>query len=569
MLFRLLLPALAVVCALLWPRVALADAGTTDKAKKFIAEHDKRVRPLDITAALAWWDANNSGKDADFARKEVAQNKIDEALGDPKVFAELKDLHKNRDAIDDKVTRRAIDVLYLIYLEKQVEPELLKKMVAKSNAVEKAFNEFRATVDGKEMTDNQVRDVLKGSDDSKRRQAVWEASKKVGAVVEADLKELVKLRNEAAVKLGFKNYHALQLYLNEQDGDKLLQLFDELDELTREPFRKAKADLDARLARRCNVKEDALMPWHYHDPFFQETPGVFAADLDAPFAKAKSDGVIDMCRKFYAGIGLPIDRVIARSDLFERKGKSPHAFCTDIDREGDVRVLANVKPNEQWASTLLHEFGHSVYSTNTDNIPATLPYVVRMESHILTTEGVAMMFERMSKRGDFLEKMGLKVDDPKKFDETGALMLKYRLLIFSRWCQVMLRFEKGMYEDPGQDLNKLWWDLVEKYQMVKRPPGRNAPDYASKIHIVSAPVYYHNYMMGELFASQVHHAIAREVFGGADPDKVIYAGNSKVGDFMKKKVFEPGKTLPWDELTKFATGETLNAKAFAADFKGK
>ena len=92
-------------------------------------------------------------------------------------------------------------------------------MVAKANAVEKAFNDFRAKVDGKEMTDSEVRKVLKDSTDSARRQAVWEASKDVGDVVEADLKELVKLRNQAAGQLGFKNYHALQLYLNEQDGD--------------------------------------------------------------------------------------------------------------------------------------------------------------------------------------------------------------------------------------------------------------------------------------------------------------------------------------------------------------
>jgi peptidyl-dipeptidase A len=175
----------------------------------------------------------------------------------------------------------------------------------------------------------------------------------------------------------------------------------------------------------------------------------------------------------------------------------------------------------------------------------------------------------LSKRGAFLEKMGIKVDDRKAFDETGAKTLRYRLLIFSRWCQVMLRFEKGMYENPEQDLSKLWWDLVEKYQMVKRPPGRKAPDYASKIHIVSAPVYYHNYMMGELFASQVHHAIARDVYKGMDPNAVIYVGDKTVGDFMKKRVFEPGRTLPWNELTRRATGETLNAKAFAADFKDK
>jgi peptidyl-dipeptidase A len=393
---------------------------------------------------------------------------------------------------------------------------------------------------------------------------MWEGSKGVGAVIERDLKELVKLRNQAAVKLGFKNYHALQLYLNEQDGKQLIALFDELDELTREPFKAAKADLDARLAKRFGVKEADLMPWHYMDPFFQETPGVLDADLDVPFAKAD---LLKMVRTFYEGIGLPIDRVIDKSDLYEKKGKVQHAFCTDIDREGDVRVLANIKQNNYWASTLLHEFGHSVYSSN--NIPRELPYVLRMESHILTTEGVAMMFERLSKREAFLSKMGINVDDANAFDAAGAKTLRYQLLIFSRWCQVMLRFEKSMYEDPNQNLNKLWWDLVEKYQMVKRPPGRNAPDYASKIHIVSAPVYYHNYMMGELFASQLHHAIARDVCDGADPNTVIYVDNKKVGEFMKKKVFEPGKTLSWNELTEHATGEPLKPKAFAADFKGK
>ena len=216
----------------------------------------------------------------------------------------------------------------------QVDSELLKKMTALANAVEKKFSTFRPKVDGKEMTDAQVREVLKKSTLSERRKEVWEASKEVGKVVEAELKDLVKLRNEAAVKLGFKNFHALQLYLNEQDGEALIKLFDELDDLTREPFRKAKTEIDVQLAKNCNVTVDELRPWHYHDPFFQETPAVFAADIDGPYARAD---ILKICRDFYAGIGLPIDRVLDRSDLYEKKGKSPHAFCTDINRAGDVR----------------------------------------------------------------------------------------------------------------------------------------------------------------------------------------------------------------------------------------
>jgi peptidyl-dipeptidase A len=565
---RILLPAalLAVGFLLAHPLTVSASPEVTERARKFVKDHEARLRPLEVAGNLAWWNANISGDPEDFEKKKEAQHRIDAALANADAFKELKDLKANRKQIDDPLMARAIDLLYLAYLEKQVDKKLLEQIVAKSNLVEKNFNQFRPKVDGKEITDNQVREILKKSTDSGQRRAAWEASKAVGGVLEADLKELVKLRNQAAVPLGFKNFHALQLYLNEQDGDALIQLFDDLDELTREPFRAAKAEIDAALAQRYKVKVEELMPWHYHDPFFQESPDIFAVSIDGPY---KDADLIAMSQQFYAGIGLPIDRVIAKSDMFEKKGKSPHAFCTDIDREGDVRVLCNVKPNHQWASTLLHEFGHAVYSSLNDHIPQKLPYVLRSESHILTTEGVAMMFERMALHSAFLEKMGLKVADPKGFDEAGAKSHRYQLLIFSRWCQVMLRFEKGMYESPSQDLNKLWWDLVEKYQLVRRPAGRNAPDYASKIHVVSAPVYYHNYMMGQLFASQLHRAIARDVFKGADPDKVVYAGNKEVGEFMKKRVFAPGRTLSWDELTKHATGENLNAKAFAADFRGK
>ena len=291
----------------------------------------------------------------------------------------------------------------------------------------------------------------------------------------------------------------MQLSLNEQSQEEVLKLFDNLDALTREPFAAAKREIDTALSLNYGIDVDELRPWHYHDPFFQESPAIFTVNLDSPFASAD---ILQLCRTFYAGIGLPIDDVIARSDLYEKPGKSPHAFCTDIDREGDVRVLANIVPNEYWMGTMLHELGHSVYSSK--NIPQSVPYVLRTDAHILCTEGVAMMFERFSKNGDWLAKMGVDVSDPGKYTETGMKMRRNQLLIFSRWCQVMLRFEKSMYADPQQNLNKLWWDLVEKYQLLKRPAARDEPDFASKIHVVSAPAYYHNYMMGQLFACQVH-----------------------------------------------------------------
>jgi peptidyl-dipeptidase A len=544
-----------------WLKAAQQDAVAV--ARSFIAEHEQKLRPLEIAANRAWWQANISGKDEDFRRKEELQNKIDAVLSDPKPFAQLKELKAAIAAgrLPDALLARQIELLYLQYLEKQVPPELLRRITAKANAVEQAFNVYRPKVDGQEWTDSRVRAVLKESKDTEQRRKVWEASKGVGAVVAADLAELIQLRNQAARHLGFANFHALMLYLNEQDSEQIVKLFDELDQMTRVPFARAKEEIDARLAKTYNLNPKELMPWHYHDPFFQESPAVFEADLDAPYRQAD---IIQLCRDFYAGIGLPVDRVLANSDLYEKKGKSPHAFCIDIDREGDVRVLANIVPNELWMGTMLHELGHAVYSSL--YIPAQVPYILRDAAHILTTEGVAMQMERFSKSRLWLEKMGVKLTNAASYASAAEKVQRNGLLIFSRWCQVMLRFEKSMYENPQQDLNKLWWDLVEHYQQLRRPPARHAPDYASKIHICSAPVYYHNYMMGQLFASQVHQALAREVFH-ADPKQVVYVGDKRVGQFMKEKVIAPGRTLTWNALTKHATGRDLNPAAFAQDFQ--
>jgi peptidyl-dipeptidase A len=554
---------LAMLFAGLTVGAAEPDARTLE-TKKLLNDFVSRLQPLEKAVNLAWWDASTKGDDESFQKKQEAENRIDALLADPVTFQKLSTL-RERGGIGDRIVARQVEVLYLRCLEKQVDPLLLQEMNAKSNTIEKSFNAFRPKVGDEEKSSNEVRNILQKSASSTDRQAAWEGSKGVGAVVEKDLLELVALRNRAARELNFANYHVMKMFLSEQKQGDILKLFDELDELTREPFRQAKSEIDQKLAEHCGVSVEELRPWHYHDPFFQDSPAVFGADLDGLY---REQDVLKLCRVFYTGIELPIEDVLDRSDLFEKPGKSPHAFCTDIDRDGDVRVLANVVPSERWMETMLHELGHAVYSSK--NIPKTVPYLLRDASHILTTEGIAMMFGRLSKNGRWQEKMGIASDDPatrKKVSDDAARVLRNQLLIFSRWCQVMLRFEKGLYENPQQDLNKLWWDLVEKYQMVQRPEGRDAPDYASKIHIVVAPVYYHNYMMGELFASQLHHAIARDVAGGADPRTVIYADDRRVGAFLKKKVFAPGSTLSWDELTEFATGERLNPKAFAEDFR--
>lgn len=539
-------------------------ASWESEANQWLSAHEARVRPLEKQANLAWWVASISGSDADFAKQEAASNALDAVFSDKGAFTALKDLKDRAPEKGAALQKRQIEVLYRSYLEKQLDPTLIKKINALKADVEKTFNRYRARVGGRELSPSDVDKIMDTSTDSKQRQAVWEASKGVGTQVEKNLIELVELRNKAARDVGFKNFHELQLYLAEQTPAEISAIFDELDALTTDAFNSTKDEMDAVLAKRFKISPKDLMPWHYDDLFFQKPPDVYGNLRTETLGKAD---ILAVNRQFYAGIGLPIDDVIARSDLYEKKGKSPHAFCTDIDREGDVRVLANVVPSDRWMTTMLHELGHSLYSSK--YIPRSVPYLLRQASHTLTTEGFAMLMEEFSDSADWLTKLGVRVAKPEGFTLTSQKMRRATLLVFARWCQVVYRFEKGLYENPKQNLNRLWWRLVSKYQGIRAPSGRNSPDYASKIHIVTVPVYYHNYMLGQLFASQVMHALAREVFKEEDISKISVVGRKDVGKFFRERVFEPGATMDWRELTEHATGEPLASKAFASDFQVK
>ena len=197
-------------------------------------------------------------------------------------------------------------------------------------------------IDGRAVDDNEIRRILRDSDDGEERRAAWLASKTVGANVADDVRELARLRNAAAHSLGYRDWFALSVTTAEMDEGKLLATLDEADRATAEPFARWKAELDGRLAARFGCPVAELAPWHYADVFFQEVPAEGGIDLDPYLADAD---LVELSRRTYDGIGLETGDVLARSDLFPRDGKCQHAFCIDIDRAGDVRVLANVVPN--------------------------------------------------------------------------------------------------------------------------------------------------------------------------------------------------------------------------------
>jgi peptidyl-dipeptidase A len=422
--------------------------------------------------------------------------------------------------------------------------------------INKKYGNFRATVNGKQLSDNEIENILRSSTNSTELQAAWEGHKMIGPVVADDVVKLVKHRNKIAQQLGFNNYHQMSLELSGQKPEDVTKIFDELDSLTRNNFAQLKGDIDAYFSKRYRVPAAELKPWHYQNRYFQEAPEIYPVNFDKYYQDKEP---AQLAARYYASLGLPIDAILAKSDLYEKPGKNQHAFSTDIDRAGDVRTLDNIKPDANWMNTILHELGHGVYQYYND---MSLPFTLRDAAHTFTTEAIANYFGRLATNPAWMNYMGI-IDESEmaKIADDSFKALRLQQLVFSRWAQVMYRFEKSMYENPDQDLNQLWWDTVEKYQMLQKPEGRDMPDWASKIHIALYPCYYHNYLLGELLASQFNNYVTTNVVGGNTE-----ADMKAMGEYFKTSVFMPGARYQWNEMIEKATGEKLTAKYYAMQF---
>jgi len=88
------------------------------------------------------------------------------------------------------------------------------------------------------------------------------------------------------------------------------------------------------------------------------------------------------------------------------------------------------------------------------------------------------------------------------------------------------------------------------------------PDWATKIHVALYPCYYHNYLLGELLASQLGNYVQTAVMTSGDTDADMKAA----GEYFKTMVFMPGARYQWNDMIEKATGEKLTARHYAAQF---
>jgi peptidyl-dipeptidase A len=534
--------------------MSVTSAELSDRVGALTAE----LEPLCTSFAEAYWQLNVTGEKRWEEESARLHSAIRIALSRPADYTVFDEAVRGSDGADPLLLRQAL-LLRNEMAPNQLERATIERLVQLETSLEHAFNVFRAELDGERVGENRIREILETADDLELRQRAWEASKQVGREVVEQLLELVDARNTAARTIGFADYYAMALELDELDEDDVFRTIDLVVDGSQEPYERYKDRLDEELSARFGIPVDELAPWHYSDPFFQEAPAV-TLDLDRWFAGRP---VEQLATEFFDAVGFDVRGILGRSDLYEREGKCQHAFCMDVDRKGDVRILCNLTDTEYWASTMLHELGHAVYDEGVD---PGLPYLLRTAAHTLTTEATAMLFGRLTRSRAWLARYtSMSVEDAA---ETALRLDRSRVaqtMHAARWVPVMAYFERELYRNPTQDLNGLWWDLVERVQLVRRPANRTGSgtsyaDWAAKIHFSTSPAYYQNYLFGEIVASQLQ-AHLLETTGGWDE----YVESPEVARFLVERLFRPGRSAFWQDVIAHATGHRLDPAPFLTE----
>lgn len=547
------------------------------EAQAFLEAYNALYQRLHTVAQEAAWAASTDVTPENTGRRIGAEQAKAAVVGSRWVIEKTRRLLERTNELDE-LTIRQLRMIWLRAAEAPgTIPEVVKARVeaeARQSAILDGF-EFKWTPPGasalQPITPNQIDDVLLSSTNLAERLAAWKASKESGAALKPGLLKLRELRNRVAREMGFSSFFALQVAGFGMGAGEMKALADELVHQVKPLYQQLHCWARHRLAARYGQPVPRLIPAHWlPNRWGQEWPGlVEGLDLDKWFAGKSPEWIVRQAVAYGESLGLPKvpPSFWEKSDLYELPPGSPrkkntHASAWDIDLEGDVRSLMNVKADARWFATAHHELGHVFYQLSYSR--PEIPVVLRDGASPAFHEAMAETLAAPTLQLPYLKQVGAV---PAEFAFDPAQWLLQNALeevVFIPWSAgVMTSWEYDFYENnlPTDQLNRRWWEYVEKFQGIAppEPRGEEYCDAATKTHINDDPAQYYKYAIAFAIKYQLHMHIAKKMLR-QDPYNCNYYGNKEVGAFIYN-LMKWGATRDWRQLIREATGEDLSAKA--------
>lgn len=399
-----------------------------------------------------------------------------------------------RNALEEKWGSQLFDLA-----ENQIKgfaPEIMEFM-QKENKLSSEYSKLVASAqisfDGKELTLAQLGPYIESTDRSVRKAAIaahFGFFKEHTEDFDRIYDELVKVRHQMAVTLGYKNYVELGYVLMNRI-DYNAEMVKSYRDQIRDVIVPYATELRQRQAKRIGV--DKLK---YYDEGLK-----FLSGNATP--KGTAEWIVQNGQKMYEELSpetaeffhFMIDRELM--DLVAKKGKEGGGYCTFIEDYQSPFIFSNFNGTSGDIDVLTHEAGHAfqVYTSRNIGIPEYIwPTYESCEIHSMSMEFFTWPWMELFFKED---------TEKYKFSHLSEALL------FLPYGVAVDEFQHIVYENPEMTPKerKLAWKKIEQTYLPHRDYDgieylEQGGFWQRQPHIYNSPFYYIDYTLAQVCAFQ-------------------------------------------------------------------
>jgi oligoendopeptidase F len=446
--------------------------------------------------------------------------------------------------------RRRIEIMYHEFQEHHLSDranKLRKEIDEVETVLSDVLNKNRVLFEGREIQLLEWSKLVTENTDRAVREKAYLARRNINRkLFDSGFLKLIDLRKEFAVASGAEDFVSYQLRKSE---------------LTPAVFEDWRTECGKRAIQYQETRRglsqkhlglESLKPW---DVEFLKTKlcrfnkaPVEIADFMKPMSKV------------FSAFGFDIERLNITFDIFPRKNKSEWGFLFPMEIGRDTRVLANVDSRFSSYWVLLHETAHGVHFLGLD----AEDHLMNAGVSGIVAEGFANFFGDLSYSKEFLREVF--VPGSEAANRAGAdvetIERSFRdvkrlgdLKNFSSMATAI--FDQELYRTDLKsldDIHELKWSLDR--EMLGAEPYADEPLWAHLIHHTTAPIYLHNYILGDVMCENMKEIFQRRT-GSAASDCPL-----EFGTFWKEKVLAPSGRYSFLDLYERVCEEPLSISRY-------